>query len=146
MKDTRGGSPGVVEAVTSSDVKRLDEGIETSRGGVVAFLSESNVGCDHEQSTRCSSGGGPLGVARGGNCVEVTADGGRMGAERRPIRSGCIPTGGWDWIKEALSGRDIWIGVLCLNLGDGAWGLLIVGLSAFISSWATRDGCIPWKD
>lgn len=72
----------------------------------------------------------------------MTTDEGWMGAGRRAIRSGCIPTGGWDWIEGVLSERDVgtgWMSVLGWSMGEGVATiggseLSIVGLNAFVSS------------
>ena len=82
VKETRGGNPCVVEPATSSSLIRLDDGIGPSRGEIVP---ERNVGDSCELSR----------LVRGRSCVEVTADEGRLWPERRAIRSGCIPVGGW---------------------------------------------------
>lgn len=95
LKETREGSPGVVEAVTSSSVIRLDEEIGPSRGGTMAVVSEGNVSNDRERSTRRSSRNGSCCeslVVRGGRFVKATADEGLSCTERRAIRSGCVPT------------------------------------------------------
>jgi len=82
----------------------------------------------------------PLRVARGGSCVEVTVDEGRLLAERTAIRSGCIPAGGRVGI-EMLSERDMdanWTGVLDWSLGErvttGGSGSVIAGLDPFVSN------------
>lgn len=66
-------------------------------GSPAASVPEGDVGNDDgrstERSPRSWCGCESSGVARSGGRVELTVGEGRSWAERRAIRSGCIPAG-----------------------------------------------------